>query len=922
MKKSLLLSAAALTLFCNLEARNWNFSKLSNETLTNLAADALWTEDEKGSGTNYTGCYWFKATSVAEATDENGNLKANGSAIKELEGLKVTAYGSGGAAIGYNYQITADGSKWGPYHGAQYLWFAGTFHIQIPQIAAGTTIKAGIESHKPGDNRGLDMYVAGAKVAWTSGQANYPDAYDEYTWVVPGEDGELVDVEFYQNKGCHVYMIETDEKDGGSVADDELRVAYLYDATYNGAKDASKNPIGWLANGGLENDPIYNVLQSFRVEAIDCSGTPAFTSAELNDSLLNYDVVVLGEAIGSGNAYAKGLFDIVNKVPVLNFKSFMYKKGVWGVGAGVNPSPKATAVKIAPDFFEDPLFADLTIGEDSTIALFDVEDVTTLAGGNLVQAYSNNAGGLFENDDVLATVAGSLAIHTHGNKNRYMLIPLSSDNMDKATDNVQLLVYNAIGILAKTKSAVQKTAKPVVQETASNLVTNVAIVCGTTGSSIMYSVDGSEFKAYTEAFDVTKDSTLVQAYATAHGFDPSDTTSVYVRVYQKLSAPIISVAYEDGYSVITIDTVPGERSNIYYAFTNENTKARTSVYTEPITVKDAGTIYAFAEWATAISSDVVSYDFGVSGAPAVKDTVAHFLPSVVNWVDSCQIYWADTLVGNWDAAVTAGIAAIKSKAYYHFGTSAKSNLVFDHNETVLDSLGNVIKSLVDPTQDSTVAVNVVDPKVNGKVVSLSNSGWEVLSSGQVMTIENAAPEHYIGNGAAARCADAAIDMITGGPQCKGLMDYGGKASGCSYNLRVQTAQKVAAPFYVEIYLGNGSTNNNCAIALQLSADGENWTTIQDMELSVTQRYWKRSKTHFSEAGEYYIRLAQLGNTSKAQLYDIIVMTTEGATGIENVNANDNLNANDNRIFDMQGRRINSMVRGQLYIQNGKKVIFK
>jgi len=447
----------------NAEYRKWDFTNWSNATVSALENDALWTNDEKGNGTLYAGCYWYKAGSLAEACDAEGNLLANGTVIAETQGLKVTTWGSGWVAIATDYEVTKDANAWGPYNGPQYLWLANKgLRITIPQVERGTQISMGIDSHKPSDARGVDLYVDGNKVNWITEQSGYPTTYEEYSWIVPEEgEGDLVDVELRPSNGCHLYFIQVGEDSGSEIND--INIAYLYDSSYNGAKDADKNPVGWAANGGLDADPIYATLSTYNVTAIDYNGQ-TLTSAELNDSLLKFDVVVAGECVSSGNALAKGLIDIVNKVPMLNLKSFMYKKGVWGWGAGVNPSPKATSVLVAEDYLEDPLFADLELDEEGNLPLFECDDLDAL-NGNLVQAYSVNADALIANDEVLATAGGNLAIHRHGTKNEYMLIPLSSDNLDKVHGNVYSLIDNAVKVLAATKSKVQNAAQPVVTQT-------------------------------------------------------------------------------------------------------------------------------------------------------------------------------------------------------------------------------------------------------------------------------------------------------------------------------------------------------------------------------------------------------------------------------------------------------------------------
>ena len=921
MNKTLLLSAAVLLLGGSAEARNWNFNNWSAETINNLKADENWSEDEKGNGTIFEGCYWFKAPNLAAATDSEGNLVANGVAIKELVGLQITEFGSGGVAIAVDYQDTKDGNPWGDFNGPQYLWFSGTFHVKIPQVAPGTTITAGVETHKKpksggADPRGIDMYVGGNKVSWTSEQTGYPTSFDEYTWVVPGEEGgDPVDVEFWQSKGCHVYYFHTDEKDNTEIPAEEVSVAYLYDATYNGAKTSDKTPCGWLANGGLDADPIFEVLSNFDVTPIDYS-TCQLTSDQLNDSLIKFDVVVLGECVSSSNGLAKGTFNVVNKVPMLNLKSFFYKNGVWSVGAGVNPSWKADTLFVKEDYLEDPLFTNVNWAENGGIIMFDYDGESTV-NGNLLQAYSLSAGSYFEGDEVIATAGGVSAIHSHGTRNRYLLLPISSDNMDKLTSDASLIVFNAVTELAKTKSAVQKASMPSATLAMEHLSTTVTLSCGTPGSTIYYTVDGTEpttaSSVYSEPFVVNTDGTVVKAFAVARGFDPSDVLTKEISVKAKLSAPRIVVDERDGQTVITLYNAINQPANIYYSFLDVNEVSKASLYTEPLVVTDASTIYAFAEWATALQSETVHQSFTVGGVPAIKDTVAHFSPDADSWGEKVLIYKADTLVGTWEQSVAVGLSKFKSNSYYHIGDKALPYYTdeLDYEEYVQNA---------ETGQTDTIKHYKRDLNAHTEIFSTVNTGWVVKTDGQVVTTEKTTAVARVGNGETGYYAEAAIDLITGGPKCKGLMDFGGKYSGAPYNMSVETTEKLTAPFYVETYLGNGSNKPGDAMEIQVSADGVEWQAIQVLNYATNQRYWKRTKVHFSESGEYYVRVAQVGNFSKPQLYDVFVMTTDGLTGIENL-ANDKA-AKSETIYDFQGRRVTKMVPGQLYIENGKKVIVR
>ncbi|MBQ7237227.1 MAG: chitobiase/beta-hexosaminidase C-terminal domain-containing protein [Bacteroidales bacterium] len=912
MKKTLLFTVSALLLCSSLQARQWDFTGWSAETLANLAADEKWSNDEKGNGasTTYEGCYWYKAASVEEGCDADGNLKANGVTIAELKGLKVTALASNGVAIATDYQQTKDGAAWGgPYQGPQYLWLYGTYNITIPSVAPGTKIKIGVETHKPGEKRGIDLKVGDEKI--TMEPTDYPDAYTEYEWVVPETYEDKVDVSLVRpGKGCHIYFINVEEGDDVPVV---YNVAYIYDGSYNPEN-------GYGANGGLDNDPIYTtLLDNFTMTAIDVNSDDikALTSAQFNDSIINFDAVVLSEAVGSGNTYAKGMVDVINKVPMVNFKSFMYKNKVWSVGAGVNPNPKTGTIQIHEDYLDSPLFEGLDIDDEGNVVLFENTEVTF---GNLVQAYTANAGGLFADDEVLATVVNgegtANAIHVHSKRNQYILLPLSSDNLCidgnwNVTDNATKLATNAVKMVAATKAKVLPASKPFFTQENKDGVTTVTITCSTSGSKIYYTVNDTDpteaSPVYSAAFDVTVDGTVVKAFATAQGYEPSEIAVDTIKVMSQTAAPEIAV---NG----NVVTITGEGA-LYYNYNGIDVPARSAAVEGEIVVPENTKIYAFAVASGKLQSELVSARVYVS--PTKQDTLSHFNAGETDWFTNAVIYnyageAQPTPESNW-----------KNSAAYYFGKNGWAGNMVDHEEVVMDGDGNVIKSLVNPEQDSVIVIYKPNPEEVKTVRSTSDLDWYIYSRGQAFTGEtNLAPENGVGNGATGRFADKAEDLIGGAPT-KGTLTFGGKASGEGWTGAVMSTKKFAAPFDVITYLGNGNSSGSPIMVLEVSADGENWTRVDTLAASSAQRYFKKSRISYAGTDEVFVRVAHDSGSNKGQLYDIIIlsgnMEVNPEAGIEDIAVE--VVKND-AVFDLQGRQVTKLVPGQLYIQNNKKVIVR
>ncbi|MBO7378208.1 MAG: hypothetical protein J6U31_00430, partial [Bacteroidales bacterium] len=88
-----------------------------------------------------------------------------------------------------------------------------------------------------------------------------------------------------------------------------------------------------------------------------------------------------------------------------------------------------------------------------------------------------------------------------------------------------------------------------------------------------------------------------------------------------------------------------------------------------------------------------------------------------------------------------------------------------------------------------------------------------------------------------------------------------------------------------------------------------------------QRRYCKTRMHYDGTDEVYVRMAHVSGSTKAQVYDIYVITTGEKTGIEAIEMNEAQNAYK-RIYDLQGRRVATMQPGRIYLQNGKKVMTK
>ncbi len=202
----------------------WNFTNWTEATVANLKADAArsifngWSDVEKDPAqTDKNGnlnpqepteaskdnCFWHQGK-----TDAYGQLYANGVLVEELKGLKFSeAYAQNRSlAIAVNYPSTTLGT----YDGPQYLWLGGGGKsvpcFELPNVPAGMSITMVVESHKPSDARGVELYKGSINAANKIGDSFKPKTKDTFTWdITEAEAGNIV---VYNTSGCHIYSIE------------------------------------------------------------------------------------------------------------------------------------------------------------------------------------------------------------------------------------------------------------------------------------------------------------------------------------------------------------------------------------------------------------------------------------------------------------------------------------------------------------------------------------------------------------------------------------------------------------------------------------------------------------------------------------------------------------------------------------------
>jgi len=655
---------------------------------------------------------------------------------------------------------------------------------------------------------------------------------------------------------------------GGSGFDPDapFKIAYLYDSSYSGYV-------------GIANDPIFNnsVIAEKECLGIDIKSFTAASTDTLS-ALEKYDLVVVSEAISSSHAFAKPLLGLVNRVPMLNFKSFFYKSSVWNWGAGVNPSTVSATqsgiptLKVTSTSADHALFANIEL-VDSTINMFN-----TSAGvpKNMVQGYTATAGGFIASDNVLATVTGTTAkynaVHEHGSVNKYMLIPLSSDVMMldgviNLSDNAFQMISNAVYYLIESRGNVLPATAPTFSLDYGNSVTHVTMSSLTSGAKIYYTKDGTTPTAssllYSAIVDIT-DSCTIKAFAVKQGYDNSAVSSVVVAVKSMAATPTISVAPAVTMGKIVTIT-PAAGTTVYYTLNGGTPKETSTLYSVPFNVIRPCVVKAIAvqtgKLTSAVAEENVTIDGYVNRAKTLVWANFNTQPAIWSWANT------DT--------TTATSGDVIAKYAYTIATEA------------------------DPTLTPTL-----------KTVNFNN-GFMVGSLGQRINLQTTAtattgtysPETEGDAGA----TDRAMSFLTTNNSADPTTAY------------MVTTQAYPGPFDVTVWFTgakSASYTEKLLVSVASAIDATTWTVL-DTLYSKGDKFIRKRAAYYDATAPVFVKLSSasnLGTNSNMMIFDLKLMG-EGVdpVAIETPLADKKIVST--RIYTLSGVQVKTPVYGVNIIKN-------
>ena len=835
--------------------KTWDFTKgLSYETIENLNADAThWAENGNDADGNVNN--WKNIGKP----DANSYLMANGVVIPETMGLLFDIGSNKDNSIHLattKMRLTRKNTK-----------------ITFPKLANGQKITiVGRSANSSATNRGIapvQDYIKFVEGTQTGGaciflgnQVEGSEGTYTFVWKIETDETDSVDVQFQltPDAGIDFTLFMIDEGDAPEVQEAQ-KVAYIH-------------------SGSLDDDYAYVYLSGdsrFDLTTYDILSETDWAEEQVS-ALRDYQAVVVSPTINysTTSVIGKILEGVIAYVPVLNLNTSLYEP--LQLGKATDSGSKVLHILDA----ENASFAGLDISEGLELLLDG-----SITGVEL--------GDYFANDKVVATAGDVTAMHVHNaNRNAYMLLPLSLENMPNANqDIISQLIPQALQYVTDTKQEVKSVSKPVINVTQKNGYSTVSITANFS-NKIFYTIDGTDpttaSTIYTEPFTLTSAAT-VKAFGIGDGYTPSEIVSKDVVIMTQASDPIIAVTRETGKSTVTISSV-NEGTTVYYNFNNSNVITESQVYTEPVEITTPTTLYTFVSGGDYLPSEVIGKFVGVDGldnATIRWDVIAHFDANADDWKGKGQ--------------QTDDSGAIIN-ANYLFTWGKNAGQYYDYNTPI----GTVTGS---EGQDSTVYA-IAAPE------TLEGSGWVAKSRGQVMVWESLNLGYNIGD-TSMRNPDAAEDVI-GVNDTQGItpnaMTFGKQPSDGPFNASLETTDKYQAPFDVIVYAGNGNEGQIPTMQIEVSADGENWTKLGDVAYSLIKRNWKRTCVSYEGTDQVYVRVLHTEAKSSGQIYDIYVMNngeyskqySEAALdGIATVQPAGDIVRTE--IYTTNGARVNNMVKG-------------
>lgn len=846
MKK--IFTLLSLMMFCALSVvaadnyrRTWDFRNGYSATTLEIMA-----QDTKNWTVQPTGFQNTKHSTTTPVMEFGGEEIV----VPEFEGLTVGAFKDNAHLQVYDGK--SNNSSF-PANTAC-LWLnggKGNDYVEFV-VPAGENVKFGYCSHSNSQARGFKTSSAGfadaeGNTQWTS----KADATIQEVEII-NSNTEEAKLKIAATNGAHIYYIII----GAGDAAQEYKIGYLY---YDAAGD------------GFAELPLYQAVsetEHFTYEPINVN-----TTTPAKEALMAYDAVVIDGTVPAD--FAAAIKDNMYWQPVVNFSPALAEALGYGTLLA-SESELAYVTDARKPWFEG--FENWAMDNCLAVSNGEVMPVPMkVTGHNNIQKYIVAGGEEFAYpDSVVAYVYNS-------GHNQYTYYGVAGDY---SADTYSIL--NAvIKETAASKTDVTACPKPGFTAEYGEMVATVTLNCLNKNAVIYYTTDGTEptieSNVYTEPLTFTAETTI-KAVAIADGYTVSEANAFDVKLYHQAQSPKVYATYADSEknsdAVVSLSSTEGDLVDIWYNFTGSNDTLRSSKYVEPITLKNAATITAFAigkEEGTLVMSEPTTADIKANMLNVRRDQVAHFTADTWNTLDNLVL--DGTKQEKWYNG---------SNYYFTWGKSAQKSfeeigdpITDESGEPITDENGNFVYN----TQDKPVSVteNTADPD------------WKITSRGQVMIFQSNTVSEAIGdfNGYNPERAEDIIEGLA----TKNDIQFGGKASGDKNTATIESTKAYEGKLSIVAIVANingdktTGVGSTAKVAIQVSADGTNWETVGDtLTTGKIYRNYKKLEVFYDAETPVYVRLASVSGTSQG-VHDIYVFNhgeksaaaEEEYTGIDEVN---------------------------------------
>ncbi|MBE6296124.1 MAG: hypothetical protein E7086_06455 [Bacteroidales bacterium] len=454
--------------------------------------------------------------------------------------------------------------------------------------------------------------------------------------------------------------------------------------------------------------------------------------------------------------------------------------------------------------------------------------------------------------------------------------------------------------------------------------TAVTISCATNGATVYYTTDGStpttSSAVYSGAITVNSAMT-VKAMAAKNGYytNSSVATAAFTIKVEAVavSTPVISPAggeVEEG-TTVTI-TCATEGATVYYTTDGTEPTTSSAVYSGAITVNSAMTIKAMAaKSGNYTNSGVATATFTIKEVIVEPETPVEPEEPETPVIDEAL---QQAIVAAQEVAACAGVGYPSSSAATRVALDNAIANAQAGNATVSD-LENAVSAFKNEVND----IQMPEDGVTYKFVNVAQNGTRYYinyaSSGiSMVTDESQATEYTceaIGGDEYAFVTSDGRYLIWKGPNGTEGWLFWKKTYGYNSNKGYVTSYNSTYCDLVVEKLTNGGN-----VSASSNADLFGMMAIQGMRYSRSEYGYftiKSDGTFDASSDPYY-------NSSYSSAFYIVATGTaakgsriEGTTAVEEITVE---RVADDAIYDLTGRKVTEMRAGEIYIQNGKKIL--